>query len=285
MMRLRSASLGLVAACVWLFAGVAGMGVAQAQQSASSSAWRSLALSASPAPSDLELMQVSFRGSNGRRQISRAALTLAVSGAFGADYVTLATPSFKRSRSPRALVLVVNRPSALLDPTTVRLRLRALRVLGTPVLKRIVDPLTHPRTGLTPALCDLPLHGAAALGASSLRALASRGAALRGFGSAAAVAQAYDLVCGLPHLSAFEQAVRQGACSSTGTLCCPPTAICATPPETTPTPTPTPPVPAPSPPGCAPCNPRPGYACPLAMASVCPASLSDGGRRAPSSAH
>lgn len=281
MMRLRSASLGLVAACVWLSAGLAGMGVAQAQQSAPSSAWRSLALSASPAPSDLELMEVGFRGTHGRRQISRTALTLAVSGAFGADYVTLATPSFRRSHSPRALVLIVNRPSALLDPTTVRLRLRALRVLGTPVISRIVDPLTHPRSGLTPALCDLPLHGAAALGASSLRAVVSRGAALTGFGSAAAVAQAYDVVCGLPHLSAFEEAVRQAGCRPTGTLCCPPTAICATPPETTPTP----PVPTPSPPGCAPCNPRPGYACPLAMASVCAASLSDGGRRSSPSAY
>ncbi|MHB8241246.1 MAG: hypothetical protein ACYDHN_04565 [Solirubrobacteraceae bacterium] len=284
MMRLRSASLGLVAACVSLFAGVAGTGVAQAQQSASSSTWRSLALSASPAPSDLELMEVGFPRTHGRRQISRAVLTLAVSGALGADYVTLATSSFERSRSPRALVLVVNRPSALLDPTTVRLRLRALRVLGTPVLRRIVDPLTHPRTGLTPALCDLPLHGAAALGASGLRTVASRGAALTGFGAAAAVAQAYDVVCGLPHLSSFEQAVRQGACGQSGTLCCPPTAICATPPQTTP-PTPAPPVPTPGPPGCTPCNPAPGYACPLAKTSVCAASLSDGRRRASPGAH
>jgi hypothetical protein len=170
----------------------------------------------------------------------------------------------------------------------VQVRLRAARVLGVPSSWSIVDPLTHPNAGLTPALCDLPLHGAPGLSASMLRPLGSRGAVLKGFGSTAAVAQAYDLICGLPHLSSFEQAVRgAGSCRPVGSLCCPPTAVCATPPAPAPpAPPPAPSTPPPpTPPGCTPCNPPPDYACPLASQRVCPAVAPAAARRAPAASH
>jgi hypothetical protein len=146
--------------------------------------------------------------------------------------------------------------------------LRAQRALGMPIVRRLADPFTHPHPQSTPALCDLSLHGLATLRGSDLRALHSKGAPLSGFAPAAAVAQAYDVVCGLAHASSFESAVRQGSCRQLGTLCCPPTAICATPPAA---PAPTPPAPAPPEPTPAPpevtipgegCKPDPGYVCP-----------------------
>ena len=170
-----------------------------------------------------------------------------MSGPFGDDYLAAAVPRLQTPGAPWALVLLVNRPSALLDPVSVHVRLTARRTLGTPVVWKLTDPLTHPDTGLTPALCNLALHGGA-LGESDLRPLHSRGAALAGFDAASAVAQAYDVVCGLPYASSFEQAVRQSS-------------------------------------GCTPCDPPPGSACPLvAQPGICAAPVAGGARRAPAGA-
>jgi len=253
--------------------------------SAPIAAWRTLTLSVSPAPSDIALVEVGFRGTVGRQRVSKAELALAVSSSLGDDYVAVAGVGLAPSRSPRALVLVVNRPSALLDPASVRLRLRTLRALGTPLLRRLADPFTRSHAGSTPTVCELSLHGAKSLASSTLRAVRSRGAALAGFDVAAAVAQAYDVACGLPYQPAFAKAVGRtgaGACTPTGALCCPPTAICATPPTPSPTPTPAPPPPtppAPAPPGCTPCKAPAGHACPLAP-NVCVAPAADVTRRA-----
>ncbi len=207
---------------------------------------RTWPLTLSPAPDDLALAQVSFHAP-GRGRLPKGSVRLAVSGPFGADYLAAATPRFVTPGAARALVLLVNRPSALLDPASVHLRLTAWRSLDAPAARTLEDPLARAGSAATPALCDLPVHGSPLAG-SELRVLSSRGAALAGFDAGAAIAQAYDLACGLPYAAAFRQAVEQSA-------------------PTPPSP-PAPPVsPAPPPPpvGKLPgegCVPRPGYACP-----------------------
>ncbi len=202
MMRLRLALLVLLTSCGSALVAAPWTGATVPAGKGSASSGRSVPLTASPAPSDLELFQVSFPHSAGPRAISGSSLTMTVSAPYGDDYLVLATPSFKPSLAPRALVLVVNRPSALLDPVTVRLQLRAAGVLGTPVISRLVDPFTHPGSGSKAALCDLSLHGEATLSSANLRTLDSHGDPLSGFGSSSAVSQAYDLLCGLPPMRA-----------------------------------------------------------------------------------
>ncbi|HLM84707.1 MAG TPA: hypothetical protein VK272_00810 [Solirubrobacteraceae bacterium] len=216
---------------------------------------RSSFVTLSPAPNDLALAQISFRDS-GPQRLSARSLQVAVSGPFGDDY--LAAAAAPRSSTPgvlRALVLLVNRPSPLLDPVSVRLRLTAQRSLGAPAVRTLVDPFARPSSGKPPALCDLRTHGHA-LSGSQLGLVYSRGTPLSGFDAASAVAQAYDAACGLPYASAFKQAVEQSS-SGTGT--------------------PTPPAPQPQPPAPEPpvgklpgegCKPAPGYACPAAVQST-----------------
>jgi len=256
MMRLRLASLVSLAACGSLALGTTQASTVQVANSAgtgigpadAASVGRTWPLTLSPAPDDLALAGVSFHRAARGQSISPSSLQVSVSGPFGDDYLAAAVPRLQTPGAPWALVLLVNRPSALLDPVSVHVRLTARRTLGTPVVWKLTDPLTHPDTGLTPALCNLALHGGA-LGESDLRPLPSRGAALAGFDAASAVAQAYDVVCGLPHASSFEQAVRQSS-------------------------------------GCTPCDPPPGSACPLvAQPGICAAPVAGGARRAPAGAH
>jgi hypothetical protein len=156
---------------------------------------------------------------------------------------------------PRALVLVVNRrPRGSLAPDLARvgLTVTAARRFGAPLLWQLSDPLTHPPTGLTPALCDLPIRGVSLTG-SDLRSVLSRGAAPSGFSAETAVAQAYDVVCGRPYDQAFRQAVTQGSVptcqtgQASGISCCPANAMCVPPP-------------------CAPCPCGPAL-CPVPLAS------------------
>jgi hypothetical protein len=170
------------------------------------SAQRSWRVTLSPLPDDLALAQISFHGSHAR-QIARGSLQVALSGPFGDDYMAAGAIRTRTPGGPQALVLLVNRPSPLLDPVSVVVALTAGRSLGTPVVHKLADPFTHPEAGSTPALCDLRKHGSA-LGASEISTLDSHGSSLAGFSAASAVAQAYDVVCGLPYVSSFEQAIR-----------------------------------------------------------------------------
>ncbi|MGD0455537.1 MAG: hypothetical protein ABSB69_18280 [Solirubrobacteraceae bacterium] len=228
----------------------------------------------SPTPDDLSLAEIDFHGS-GRQEISGRSLQVAVSGPFGDDYLAVAVPRFRTPAAQRALVLLVNRPSPLADPVSVHLRLTALRSLGVPVVRRLGDPFRRHAGGRTPALCNLPLHGSA-LSASEVRPLHSRGQALAGFDAASAVAQAYDVVCGLPYASSFAQAVEQPS----------PAPPSPAPPES---PSPAPPAPSPAPPGGKlpgeGCIPAPGYACPAAVRGAASAAAVDGARRALAGAH
>jgi hypothetical protein len=219
---------------------------------------------AAPAQFDLSLAEISFgapahiANAGGPRRY-RSALRIALRGTAGLNYLVGTVTRFNVRRRPRVLVLLVNRrPRGSLAPDLARvgLRITAARRLGAPLLWQLANPFTRP-TGLTPALCDLPIRGPS-LTAADLRVVLSRGPGLGGFGAAAAVAQAYDAVCGRPYSPAFRQAVTLGAGSSceAGQIvagCCPPNAICASP-----LPPPTPPPP------CPPC-PCPRVPCPLAI--------------------
>jgi hypothetical protein len=243
--------------------------------SAAAPAVREWPFTLSPAPDDLALAEVGFPRAERGQEISRASLQIALRGPFGDDYLVLAAPRVGTGRTPQALVLLVNRPSALLDPVSVRLRLTARATLGGPVVRRFADPFARASSAPKPALCDLALHGSA-LSATQLGPLLSRGEALAGFGAASAVAQAYDAVCGLPYTSSFAQAVGQPA----------PVASLPPSPSPSPPPAPSPPPPAPGPPVCAPCDPAPGYACPLSIGpDICAAPVALGAMRAPAGAH
>jgi hypothetical protein len=176
----------------------------------------------------------------------------------------------------RALVLVVNRRprgSLAADRLRIGLRVALARGLGAPVLRQVVDPLTRPAPGPhPPTLCGLT-RGAAALAPGALRGVLRSGTAIPGLDTAGAVAEAYDVVCGLPHTASFVGAVSQGCPAGLVAGCCPPNAMCAAPP--TGPPAPPPPPPPPPPPACPPCPPCLTAACPLGGASsarvrVCP---------------
>jgi hypothetical protein len=258
MMRRTSTTLPLLVACISLVAvasaALAPTAPAAARASAagapSQSAKRTWRLTLSAAPDDLSRAQGSFHA-RGRQPLSERSLAVAVEGAFGDDYLAVATPRLAAPGVERALVLLVNRPSPLLDPVYVHVSLVARGALGTPVVRKLANSFARAPSAPRPALCDLGLHGDAALEASALAPLGSRGTPLSGFGAAAAVAQAYDVSCSLSYSSEFASAVGHATSEAPGS----PEA-----PES-----PSPPTPVPSPPHCTPCNPQPGYACPLAL--------------------
>jgi hypothetical protein len=222
----------------------------------SRSSWRVLRLIVSPAPGDFVLEELGFRGA-GRGKLSASSLHVMVKGAFGDDYVAgawLSTPAGRR-----ALVLVVNRPSPLLDPSHVQLVLRWQAWLGSPFRRAALNPLAVGAAPAPSALCVLEGHDLP-LGSVRLHVLGTWGTRISAITPANAIAEAYDASCGRPVESAFAQAL-SGACSER----------CE--------PTPTPP-PETAPPGCGRCDPRPGYACPLvATPAVCVASPGSGARR------
>jgi hypothetical protein len=245
MMRRPSTTLLLVVTCAALLLAAA-LAVATAAGTSSGTAAgrddaasvRSWPLSMTAAPDDMTLAEVSFQKATHGQQLSGSSLQVAVGTPFGDDYLAAGAVRLATASVPRLLVLLVNRPSALLDPVSVHVRLTASAALAQPVVRSLANPLTRAAGAPTPALCELPLHGSP-LSASEVRPLHTRGQPLAGFDPAAALAQAYDVVCRLPYASAFKQAVAQPSAPS-----------------------------APAPPiGKLPgegCVPAPGYACPAA---------------------
>jgi hypothetical protein len=243
------------------------------ERGATASRARIWPVSMSASPNDLALAEASFREPGRGQRISGRALRVSVGSPFGDDYLAAAALRIPPQGILRVLVVLVNRPSPLLDPVSVSVGLSAPRALGVPLVLKSVDPLTRSAGARRPALCNLALHGSA-LSASELLTLHSRGQALAGFSGAGAVAQAYDLGCGLPHSSAFTQAVASS-----------PVSVSPTPPESNPpapAPSPTPPV------GKLPgegCVPTPGYACPEAFKSRPRVALGEGQPRLAPGAH
>jgi hypothetical protein len=246
----------------------AALAIPAAAESSGPSRTTSVSLTA-PAQFDLTLAEVRFPAGRAGRP-SR----LSLSDAPGLYYVAGALVRRPPTGGPRALVLVVNeRPRGSLAPDRLRigLRVRAAQNLGRPSLRRLVNPLTRPAGAAGAVFCGLTAHRRA-LATDALQGVLAAGRALPGFGAAAAVAEAYDLACGLPSDPAFARAVSGGCGGSLVAGCCPPNALCAVPPAPAP---PTPPTPPPPPPACPPC-PRPpcqaGTACPLSPPArlVCP---------------
>jgi hypothetical protein len=195
-----------------------------------------------PAQFDLSLAEVRFgrpaRGARASASRGVGSIRIALRGPTGLDYVAAAVTRSGVLGESRALVLVVNRrPRGSLAPDLARIGLTvtAPRRLGAAVVSQVSDPFTRVRIGLTPALCDLPTPGAS-LAVGEIRSVLSRGVALTGFGAAAAIAQAYDVVCRRPYEPAFRQAVSPTPPPTCETgkanvgFCCPPNAICAPPP-------------------------------------------------------
>lgn len=256
MMRFLLASIALLAASVST-ATAASHTRSEGPPGHSASAHHALRLTLSPAPDDLALAEVGFHG-RGRRTMSARSLHVAVRGALGDDYMASAWLGSRVGR--RALVLVVNRPTSLLDLTGVDLALSWREDLGSAFKHVSANPITAAGSGPRSSFCSLTPPGVS-LSPSALHLLGSRGTKLGEASPSTAVAQAYDLSCGRPSDPAFRQAVT-GACSA----------------QTSCEPAPAPPEKAP--PGCGVCNPRPGYACPLVAApAVCPAPVAGGTRQ------
>ena len=227
---------------------------------------RSSQVTLAAAPGDLALAIVRFPAARRRASLSAHSLRAGAVGAFGDDYLAVEALAGRHGRSSVALILLVNRVTALLDPTAVSVHLRSARSLRAPAPAALANPFAGAPGVPTPdpskAPCGLT-PGAAPLAASALAPLGTRGEPLPGFVAAEAVAEAYDAVCAIadPHAAAFQQAVHPSSTCQPGAVCCPPTAICAPPPIE-------------PPPKCVPCNPRPGYACPLQTSTdVCIAKL------------
>jgi len=283
-MRARLVHLAWLATCAALVLGATqasvGASAASAPAAQARSSVRTWRLTLSPAPDDLALAEIRFHGP-ARARLPLRSVAVAVSGPFGDDLLALASPRFATPRGLWALVLLVNRPSPLLDPVSVALRLSARRSLGEPTSWKLTDPFAHPLATADRTLCGLPLHGSP-LSGSELRVLSSRGAPLAGLGMAAAVAQAYDAACGLPYSSSFKRLIAEPSSGSQ-----PPTPVAPTP-EPTPLPAPTP-TPLPTPPvGKLPgegCEPTPGRACPEVVRGISRAFVADGAGRAAVGSH
>jgi hypothetical protein len=248
--------LGLLAVCLTATTAVSVGNVAAAVRA------RSFSVVLSPSPGDVTLLQLRFPRARSAT-IGSHSLRVSVHGSFGADYLAIAAPLHRERASRQVLVVLANRPSALLDPGPVHLRLTLARSLGVPVLRHLADVLSRDDARPPVGLCSLTTAGKP-LASASLRPLGARGAAVADFGVAAAVAAGYDGACGSASASqAFKSALsgESGGSAGSGGGCT--TGAC----EPAPVP------PSPGPPRCAPCDPQPGFACPLvASAAFCVAS-------------
>jgi hypothetical protein len=240
MMRPLMRTLALLGAC--LAAGGAGGALAAGSQD------RSWPVTVSPSPGDVSLVQIAFPHARSAR-VSGATLEVRPPAAFGSDYLAVAV--VRRPLGSGALVLVANRPSPLDDPARPVLAVRARRALGSAVVGVLQNLFARPASAPPPRLCDLALHGTA-LTAGGLTVLGGAGVRLTGLGAADAVAQAYDIACGLPNPGNLRQSLSLPAAG-----------------------------------GCTPCDPAPGYACPLgeASAALCAAPVGAGRRAAAAATH
>jgi hypothetical protein len=250
-----------------------------AARTASAAGERRSLVTLAPAPADLALALVRFPAARRHAGPSTSTMQVGAVGPFGDDYLAAAAIRGRAGRSAAALVLLVNRVTAVFDPASVSVHLRSARALGVPASAVLANPFAG-AAGVPPANAAAPpcalTTGAAPMAAGTLTLLTSRGSPLPGFSGNEALAEAYDVVCGIPDpgAQAFEHAVHPSSSCSPGTLCCPPNAICATPPGEG------------QPPGCVPCNPRPGYACPLQVGTdVCVAKLDPPATAAAAGAH
>ncbi len=211
----------LVSALVWLTTGAAA--IAGAPE-------RTTTVTLTPSLDRISLVELKFA----RSPTSRSELRMLARQPTGDDYFALAAV---RGARGKALALVVDRATGLMDPYYVRLRFRYRASLGKPVVLRTKQSLEGPKE-VKPLLCNMPFQGRP-LTAAQLVPLGSQGEALKGIGAAEAVAQAYDVSCDLPHTQALREALETPGPGG----------------------------------GCAPCPAEPGKACPdQARAAICVAT-------------
>lgn len=199
-----------------------------------------------PAPLHYELAELSFAarsGTSARTVIDRP---------IGADYVASASLHTAATHGIHVLVLILDRATALMDPSLVGMRVRLSRPVSSPNVLEAPEGFPAIRSTIKPLLCEHSLDSAP-LREGAVRLLSASGTPLPGYTAAGAISQAYDATCALPYQASFERAVGG-----------------------TPVPSPAPPPPSPpvgQPPGCTPCTAPPGYACPLFVSpGVCIAS-------------
>jgi hypothetical protein len=221
MMHRLARGLALLGACL--------AGVALGAPGADAARDRSWQVVLSPAPGDVSLVQIGFLDPAGAR-VSAATLEVSAPGVFGSDYMAVAAPRPTLGRAG-VLVLVANRPSPLLDPAHVALTVRARRALGPATVLSVRAVLSSHGSVARPRLCNLALDGAP-LSPQGLTVLGGAGERLAGLGGAEALAQAYDIACGLPNPGTLRGALSLPVGG-----------------------------------GCTPCYPRPGFACPLVKAT------------------
>ncbi len=170
-----------------------------------------------PAQFDLTFAELRFKGSGTQT------LRLSPTRSPGLYFVGAALVRRPVSGGPRVLLVILNRrPRGSLAPdrTSIGLGVTGASTLGAPVARQLANPFTRPGG----RLCGLGKgHGP-----SDLRAALGAGRALPGFSTAAAVAEAYDVACGLPYDPAFKRAVT-GCSTSFAAGCCPPDAMCVAP--------------------------------------------------------
>ena len=135
-----------------------------------------MALSMSAGPGDLALAEISFAGAGARQRLDGARCRWRSAGPFGDDYLATAVLRPATKRGPAALVLLVNRPSPLLDPATVALRISARALARRAHGAQARRPVrTAPRRARAGTLRSAPR---AALSASSLSVLGRAAPAL-----------------------------------------------------------------------------------------------------------
>jgi hypothetical protein len=188
-----------------------------------------------PSANNLTLAELRFRP--GRLDVTARALA-----PLGLDVVDVAALQPRPHGGGRLLVLVVTRASALDTPASVALRVRARVRLASSGVSVLRDVFAVPSPAGTAAVCDVP-GTVAGLAAARLRPLYATAAAIPGYGTAAALAEAYDGACGLPVDAAFKSAVTTPPTQPTPTpptppicpvattgavqpICCPPNAQC-----------------------------------------------------------
>jgi hypothetical protein len=241
MMKRLAGSLALLGACVGASAGVTALAAGPLD--------RSWPVTVSPSPGDVSLVEIAFPHA-GSGKVSAATLDVRAPAVFGSDYLAVAAvhPALGAAR---ALVLVANRPSPLLDPAHPALEVRARRILGQPAVLGLQNLFARTDSAPKPPVCDLSLHGAP-LSAGGLSVIGGSGSALTGLGGAEALAQAYDIACGLANPGTLHQALSPPAGG-----------------------------------GCTPCDPAPGYACPLdaARTAICSGPVRAGLRAPAGSNH
>src|SRR5271167_387333 len=133
-MRVSSSLLAVLAACAALAVVIPGAGAQGAARTAGRAPQRTWQMTLSPAVGDIALAVVGFPHAARGARVERGSFSVLASAPFGDDYMVVGGVRGAGANMPRALVLLVNRPTALEDPSHVSVRASAAASLGRPRL-------------------------------------------------------------------------------------------------------------------------------------------------------